>query len=202
MAAKTIGILGGTFDPIHYGHLILAQNALEQFSLDKILFIPSGRSYMKESVTDAAIRYEMTALAISGNPDFIISDIEASRPGNSYTCETLEALKAQNPYTKYAYIIGADTLFSMESWYEPERIFAAGSILCAVRVGYDMEKLNHKKNELIRKYQADIQLLEDKSFDISSTEIRKRITQGKNVSYYLPESVIQYIREKNLYRLN
>lgn len=196
---KKIGILGGTFNPIHNGHLILAQNALEQCSLNEILFIPSGCSYMKQDVLDAKHRYRMVELAITDNPTFRISSIEVNRSGYSYTCETLQELYKQNPDVRYYYIIGADTLFSMEKWYQPEQIFAQCEILCMVRNGYPMEQLLQKRNELIQKYHAQIQLLEEKTFDISSSEIRARIGAGRPVSYFLPDAVLKYITEHQLY---
>ena len=196
---KKIGILGGTFNPIHNGHLILAQNALEQCSLDEILFIPSGCSYMKQHVLDVKHRYRMTELAIAGHEAFRISAIEAERPGYSYTCETLQALHAQNPDVNYQYIIGADTLFSMEKWYQPEQIFASCEILCTVRSGYPMEQMLEKQKELLHKYHAQIHFLVEKAFDISSTEIRERIRNGLSVSFYLPEPVLAYIKEHEFY---
>ncbi len=196
---KKIGILGGTFNPIHNGHLILAQNALEQCLLDEILFIPSGCSYMKKDVLDAKTRYQMTELAIADNPVFRISPIEVERPGYSYTCETLQELSAQNPDVNYKYIIGADTLFSMEKWYQPELIFKTCEILCTVREGYPMEQMVQKRDELAEKYHARIHFLEEKAFDISSSEIRERISAKRPVSYFLPEAILDYIRQHHLY---
>ena len=197
---RKIGILGGTFNPIHNGHLILAQNALEQYALDEVLFIPSGCSYKKQGVLDADIRYRMVELAIASNPLFRISPIEIERLGNSYTCDTLLALKEQTgDRVEYDYIIGADTLFSMESWKEPAVIFANCSILCSVRAGASMYELQAKQEELQKKYHADIHFIQEKCFDISSSEIRERIRAGRCVSYYLPENVLTYIRQKELY---
>ena len=168
---KKIGILGGTFNPIHNGHLILAQNALEQYALDEILFIPSGCSYMKKDVLDAKARYQMTKIAISSNPSFQISPIEINRSGNSYTCDTLLELKKQNPEVQYEYIIGADTLFSMETWNRPALIFESCGILCSIRNGFPMSKMLEKQKELSQKYHANIQFLQEKAFDVSSSDI-------------------------------
>ncbi len=197
---RKIGILGGTFNPIHNGHLILAQNALEQYSLDEVLFIPSGCSYKKQGVLDAQTRYHMVELAIASNPLFHISPIEIVRPGNSYTCETLAELKAQmQDAVQYEYIIGADTLFSIESWKNPKAIFAHCNILCNVRDGFSMSQLKEKQSYLDKKYGANIHFLREKSFDISSSEIRERLKEGKCVSYYMPENVLAYIMQKELY---
>lgn len=196
---KRIGILGGTFNPIHYGHLILAQSALEQFALDQVLFIPSGHSYMKENVLDAARRYEMTQLAIEDHPSFDISAIEAERSGNSYTFETLTILCDQHPNRQYEYIVGADTLMSMDTWRKPEIIFQKANILCAIRKDHSMEALLRKQEELIKRYGARIHFLETRSFDISSSEIRMRVHNKMNVSYFLPKKVLDYIKEHHLY---
>lgn len=197
---RKTGILGGTFNPIHNGHLILAQNALEQYSLDEILFIPSGCSYKKTGVLDAEIRYHMVELAIASHPSFRVSPIEIMRPGNSYTFETLLELKAQNHNNEqYEYIIGADTLFSMENWKNPDIIFANCDILCNVRKGFSMPELIDKQKDLHKRFHATIHFLQEKSFDISSSEIRERIKAGKPVSYYLPEEVLAYIMQEGIY---
>lgn len=197
---KQIGILGGTFNPIHNGHLILAQSALEQFELDQVLFIPSGCSYMKKHVLDAGLRFEMTKLAIESNPLFQISGIEVDRPGNSYTCDTLTRLKEIYPECKFHYIIGADTLFSIETWHKPELIFENCSIICSKREGFGTEEMQQKKDELTEKYHADIRFLEERAFDISSSEIRERLKNHLNTSYFLPEKVLIYIKEHHLYQ--
>ena len=132
---KKIGIMGGTFNPIHMGHLIIAEKAREQSGLDKVLFMPSGIPYMKDSrqVLPGKVRAQMTELAIRSNPFFDISTMEVEREGRTYTYETLETLRAQNPDTKYYFILGADSLWKIEEWRYPERIFAACHILAAVR---------------------------------------------------------------------
>ena len=142
---KRTGIMGGTFNPIHMGHLIIAEKAREQFNLDEVLFLPSGVPYMKDcrEVLPGKIRMEMTALAIQGNPFFAVSAMEVEREGRTYTYETLEKLREQNPDTEYYFILGADSLWKIETWRKPERIFAACHILAAVRddkSSEDMEK--------------------------------------------------------------
>ena len=132
---KKIGIMGGTFNPIHYGHLILAERARESFSLDYVIFIPSGLSYMKDDVLDSNIRYQMTALAIKDNPNFKISAIETNRIGNSYTYETLEELSLlEKEGSTFYFIIGEDSLFNIEQWKFPERIFQLAEIIVAKRM--------------------------------------------------------------------
>ena len=121
---KKVGIMGGTFDPIHYGHLILAQNALDTFSLDEILFVPSGTPWLKEStkVLSKNKRVSMTGMAIEDNPDFALSTIEIDREGNSYSYETVEELKRLQPKTDFYFIMGADSLLEIERWKHPDRL--------------------------------------------------------------------------------
>ena len=123
---KRVGIMGGTFNPIHLGHLIVAENAYEELKLDEVLFIPSGTPYMKDTAEVLApkIRISLVGEAIDDNPHFALSTIEVDREGNSYSYETIEALKKANPDTEYFFLVGADSLFAMEEWMHPERIFA------------------------------------------------------------------------------
>ena len=194
--------MGGTFNPIHVGHLLLAENARDSFGLDEILFIPSGRSYMKQEaeILDRRERYEMTSLAIEGNPAFSISDIEVRRKGNTYTCDTLSRLKASEPETEFYFIVGADSLFSMETWREPERIFRDCVVLAAVRDDKDSDKLQGQISYLEEKFNARIYQITFKEIDISSTDIRMRLANGQSIRYMVPDKVISYIEEHHLYR--
>lgn len=199
---KKVGIIGGTFNPIHMGHLILAENAYDEFKLDEILFIPTGISHFKDPsiVLDKKKRIAMTGGAIDDNPHFALSTIETDRPGNSYTYETLEELKKRNPDTDYYLIIGADSLFQIEEWMNTESIMANASILVAVRKGQSLEELQAKADELMAKYNADIHVLTCTYIDISSTEIRQRIKEGKTIKYMVTEDTLNYINKFNLYR--
>ncbi len=199
---KKTGIMGGTFNPIHVGHLLLAENARDSFGLDEILFIPSGRSYMKREaeILDRQERYEMTSLAIEGNPAFSISDIEVRRKGNTYTCDTLSWLKASEPETEFYFIVGADSLFSMETWREPESIFRDCVVLAAVRDDKDSDKLQEQISYLEEKFNARIYQITFKEIDISSTDIRMRLANGQSIRYMVPDKVISYIEEHHLYR--
>lgn len=198
---KKIGILGGTFNPIHVGHLLLAQNALEYCGLDKVLVMPSGCSYFKNprEVAPADDRVSMTALAIEDNDRFELSRIEADREGNSYTFETLDILCEQNPDTRYYYIIGADTLFSMETWKKPDAIFNKCTVVCARRNNLTDNELEDKARYLREHFKADVILMDIDEIPISSTFIRKQISQGKSCRYYLDDKVIKYIKEHELY---
>ena len=197
---KKTGIMGGTFNPIHIGHLLLAENAKDNFDLDEILFIPSGCSYMKKNqVLDKWIRLEMTRLAIEDNPDFVLSSIEVEREGNSYTCETLIALKELEPETEFYFIVGADSLFTMETWKNPEEIFRSCVVLAAVRDGKGNEDLYTQIAYLKKKYGACIKSISLKEISISSTDIRDRIRQNKSIRYMVPDKVISYIEAHHLY---
>lgn len=199
---KKVGIMGGTFDPIHYGHLILAQNALDTFSLDEILFVPSGTPWLKEStkVLSKNKRVSMTGMAIEDNPDFALSTIEIDREGNSYSYETVEELKRMQPKTDFYFIMGADSLLEIERWKHPDRLMAECTLLVAVRDDCDREGLEKQIIYLTDKYQADIKILPANRIDISSTKIRRMIREGKSVRYMLPDQVIRFIQKNHLYQ--
>lgn len=194
--------MGGTFDPIHYGHLILAQNALDTFSLDEILFVPSGTPWLKEStkVLSKNKRVSMTGMAIEDNPDFALSTIEIDREGNSYSYETVEELKKEQPETTFYFIMGADSLLEIERWKHPDRLMADCILLVAVRDDCDREGLKKQIAYLTDKYQADIKILPANRIDISSTKIRQLIREGKSVRYMLPDQIIRFIQKNHLYR--
>lgn len=199
---KKVGIMGGTFNPIHNGHLLLAQQAKEYCGLDEILFIPSGNSYMKdkEMILDGSIRLSMTALAIEDNPDFTLSAIEVERGGNTYTCDTLRELRKKSPDTIYYFILGADNLFTVEYWKNSQEILSDCIFVAAARDGRNENELKEKVSELKKRYQARIIILPERKFDISSTEIRKRIAKGESVRYMVPDKVLQYIQKQHLYQ--
>lgn len=198
---QKVGIMGGTFNPPHIGHLLLAQWAMEECGLNKVLFIPTGTPYMKQrsEIADSFKRLEMVRLAIQGSPQFFVSDIEVAREGATYTCDTLEQLCQANPETEFYFIMGADCLFSIENWHEPERIFAACKVIAAARNASPMEKLEEKRLELIRRYHAEIVLIKFPEMDISSTMIRRRVKEGKNIRYMVPDAVMEYIEQNRLY---
>lgn len=196
------GIMGGTFNPIHIGHLLLAETALSAEKLDNIMFIPSGQSYMKkeEDVLPAALRLQMVELAIADNPYFFASDIEIRREGNTYTCDTLAQLKREQPLTELFFLMGADCLFSIETWKNPQDIFAACTVLAAVRDGADSTVLQEKCGYLADKYHADIRLLPFPETKISSTDIRQLTKEGRSIRYMVPETVRLFIQENKLYK--
>jgi nicotinate-nucleotide adenylyltransferase len=196
--SNKIGIMGGTFDPIHKGHVLLAKEAYDSLGLDKVLFMPSGKSYMKSNVSDVNKRVEMVKLAIKEYAQFEISLIEAQKKGNSYTCETLEDLKRANPDTEYYFIIGADSLFQIEKWYNPEKIFELSQIVCTVRDEYDIDSIKQKGNEL-SKLGASITYLDIPKIEMSSTKIRAMVKRGLPVEEYVGRAVADYIIQEHLY---
>lgn len=198
-----IGIMGGTFNPVHMGHLLLAEAALDGAALDQVWLIPTGCSYLKQEgipPLPARERYHMVELAIADNDRFRCLDIEVNRPGNTYTYETLELLREQYPEHEYYFICGADCLFALETWKYPERLCAACTILAAVRDDADPVEMQAQANLLTETYHAKIQLLPFRRIDLSSSEIRALISHGKSIRYLVPEAVRAYIEEKGVYR--
>lgn len=199
---KKIGIMGGTFNPIHNGHLLLAECAREQYQLDKVLFIPTGHSYLKEDeeVLDSAVRADLTLLAIKGHPDFELSAIEIEREGNTYTYETILELKKRIPDCSLYFILGADCLFTIEKWKNTEIIFENAIILAAIREGFDTKEFLEKADSLKREFQAEIEFVYLPQFDVSSTRIRGKIKENKSIRYLVPDSVAEYIKNFKLYQ--
>lgn len=197
-----IGIIGGTFDPIHNGHLYIARKAMEEYSLDKILFIPTGVSYMKTGVSNAKDRYEMVRLAIKDYPKFEISDLEVFRGGNTYTYETIDELKKIYPGDKLYFIIGTDTLFMMEKWRNFEHIFHNVTLIVAKREDERSDEEEKKAKHLKEKYDAKIKFLKAVPRNISSTLIRASF-KIPNPTYKIkpdcPDKVIEYAEKKHLY---
>lgn len=195
---KRVGLMGGTFNPIHNGHLLLAQKAYEQILLDKVLFMPSGNSYMKKNVLETQKRVEMVNLAIKNYPFFELSLIEAQKEGNTYTFETLEYLKKLHPDTQYYFIIGADILFQIEQWRNPEQIFRMAVLVCAVRDDYDFAAI-YEKGNILAASGADILYLNMPKLDISSTDIRAKVKSSQSILELVPTDVAHYIEQEHLY---
>ena len=205
MYKKKIGILGGTFDPIHLGHLIIAEQARDQYGLDQVLLIPSGHSYFKDNraqkVLPAQTRLEMTRKAVSDYAPFEVSDIEVLRSGNTYTYETLEELADLYPEAELYFIVGADTVCSMSTWREPARIFAACTILAAMREDQvDPDRFEEGIRDLENRFQARIRTISIPNIGISSTQIRDRAGNGKSIHYLVPNALESYIIENGIYR--
>lgn len=198
---RKAGILGGTFNPIHMGHLMLAERAMDAAGLDEVWLLPSGVSYMKsgQGILPAEERLYMTQLAAAENERFRCIDKEVRKPGATYTCETLEQLKQEHPETDFYFIVGADCLFTIESWREPERIFAACTLVAAMRGDCSAKEMEQKKSELEHRFGAKIILLPFFHVEISSTQVRERVANGRSIRGLVPERVRAYIEEKGFY---
>lgn len=201
MSREKIGIMGGTFNPIHIGHLLLAQWAMEEAGLDRMIFMPTGNSYLKDKteMLPGSERLAMTRLAVQDRDCFFCSDMEVKRGGNTYTYETLESLRHIYPQAELYFIVGADCLFSIENWYCPEKIFKQCTLLAASRGGTPLQELEEKRQELAEHYGADILLMAFPDMEISSTDIRRRCREGKSIQYLVPDSVREYIIAGHFY---
>lgn len=203
MNKELIGIMGGTFDPIHYGHLILAQYVLDEMKLDKILFIPSGISYLKSDrrISSKTHRLNMTKLGIENNTKFEISRIEIDRLGNTYTVDTINELSNGHPNNTYYFIIGADSLFDLLKWKDYKRLFKICNFIVTNRAStYTDIQLNNEIIKLKDKYDANITLIRIPNIEISSSEIRERAKNNQSIRYLLPDIVERYINENKLYK--
>ena len=183
-----LGILGGTFDPVHLGHLILGETAREELSLDQVLFIPTGVQWRKAAreIAPAEHRVAMVRLAIAGNPGFSLSTVEVDRPGPSYTADTLEQLRDVYPDAGMFFIVGRDALEDMANWVRPERIRELATIVVAARDGEAPGE--------------GAQRLGMPEVGISATDIRERVADGRSIRYLVPAAVEAYIREHGLYK--
>lgn len=198
---KKIGIMGGTFNPIHHGHLLLAERAYHQFGLDKVLVMPTKNTYYKkmpDNVTEEQ-RIDMIKLAIADNDHFELSLEEINREGITYTYETLLNLTRDNPDCEYYFIMGADSLYHIESWYMVEKIFEMATILVAARGVGTSSVLDSQIEYVQSKYDAVIEKLYAPIMEISSNDIRKRVQNGESIRYLLPQNVVQYIEEHHVY---
>ena len=200
---KRKGIMGGTFDPIHIGHLILGENAYRQFHLDSVLFMPCGNpphKAFRPGCAQTDQRVEMVRLAIADNPHFELSLAETHDQGYTYTKKTLQRLTNEHPDTDYYFIMGADSLFSFPCWNGPEAICRLATLVVAVRDHVDREALDAQIRLLTEQFDARIEKLDTPNIDISSKTLRSWVDQEKSLRYYVKDSVIQYIEEHNLYK--
>lgn len=198
-----IGIMGGTFDPIHNGHLLLGRQAYEEYDLKEIWFMPSGRPPHKTDhrVTEVEERCEMVRLAIADYPYFAYSDFEVRRSGNTYTAQTLRLLQETYPQHRFFFIIGADSLFEIEKWYHPEEVMAQTTLLVAGREYEGAPRtLDEQITYLGGKYGASIRRLHCEEVDISSAELREMEARGRRLYKYVPKSVEEYIVTRGLYQ--
>lgn len=201
---KRIGLMGGTFDPIHQGHLVTAEAARAEFSLEKVIFVPSGEPPHKKgfSISSKEARYLMTVLATSANPFFEVSRLELDRPGKSYAIETVQYFHRQmDEGSELFFITGADAILEIVTWKNVRNLFAWCTFIAATRPGYDLGALREK---LLKKLSpsslAKIIPLEVPAMAISSTDIRQRVGRGCTVKYLLPAEVESFINKNGLYQ--
>ncbi len=195
-----IGLFGGTFDPIHVGHLILAEQCREQAALDRVLFIPAARPPHKRAqpLTPFAQRVDMLELAIAGHPPFAIDQLELDRPGPSFTVDTLEALRQRQPGDEWFLMVGADSLRDFPSWFQPERIATLATLLVVPRPGDQLAATAHLAD--LPQIAARLQHIHMPPIGIAARDLRQRVAEGRSVRFFVPRAVEAYIEEKNLYR--
>ena len=198
---KKIGIMGGTFNPIHNAHLVLAEEAYNQYGLDQVLFMPTKHPPHKsgQDLASDEHRKNMIVLAIKDNPHFRLSTLELERKGITYTAETLKILTSIEKDAEYYFIIGGDSLMSILSWKEPETIFSLTNLIAAGRDGIDTEEIQNQIEHLRETNQAKIFTLDVPELEISSNFIRNRIAGNETFRYYVPEEVYKYIQRHHLY---
>ncbi len=198
---EKIGIMGGSFNPIHIGHLHLAESARVEFGLDQVIFIPTGDNPLKNTnaEVDRSQRYHMVELAIASNPYFSATPIEIKRYGNSYTIDTVREIQKAHPGAVIYFITGADIMFEVTKWRESRELMRAMIFITAFRPGYPKTKFNKRIHTLRKEYHARILKLVSSEMDIASTDIRSRIKEGKSIKYLIPEPVEAYIVENGLY---
>jgi len=194
-----LGVMGGTFDPIHYGHLVTAEEALQQFGLDGVIFVPTGRPWMKEHevVSPPEDRYLMTVIATASNPLFRVSRLEVDRDGPTYTVDTLRGMKAElGTETDLFFVTGADAVLEIFQWKDPGELFELAHFIAATRPGYDIAGFSaHAPSK-----HPGITVMNVPALAISSTDIRARIAASRPIRYLVPEGVKSYIEKAGLYR--
>ncbi|MEG0323215.1 MAG: nicotinate-nucleotide adenylyltransferase [Raoultibacter sp.] len=196
-----LGIMGGTFDPIHIGHLACADQARETFNLDAVIFVPAGNPVFKKDkqVTPAAERLEMCRLAVESNPAFDASALEIDRGGDTYTVDTLRQLRAHYPDNVELYFItGADAVFSIVKWRESSEIARLAKLIAVTRPGYAMSE--EKKRYLAEQTDFSVTYTEVTALSISSSDLRKRVAEGKSIRYLTMQRVLDYVKSHGLYR--
>ena len=199
---RSWGILGGSFDPIHNGHLFLAQEVYEKLNLEKIIFIPAYIAPHKigQSFARAEDRFAMTKLAVEDNKHFVVSDMEIARKDISYTFDTIRALKDAYPTQDFYFIIGADSVSQLPTWHNIAGLFELTKFAVVYRPLYDEALLSAKK--YFGKNGERIVAVSTKEYDVSSTQVRTLVQQGLDISHLVPKKVEEYIRANGLYRHN
>jgi nicotinate-nucleotide adenylyltransferase len=204
--SERIGVIGGTFDPIHYAHLAIAEEVYHEIKLARVVFVPAGQPPHKAGlpVTAAEHRLKMLRLAIAGNPHFALSLVDMQRSGPSYTVETLRLLRQEwGPRAGLYFVIGGDSLKDLPTWYDPAGILAEATIVALMRPGYmDVRGLRRQLEARLPGLDRRLITLEGPLMEISSTDLRRRVIEGRPIKYQTPEAVERYIFEQRLYRDN
>lgn len=197
---KAYGIMGGTFDPIHNGHLMMAEAAMNQLKLDEVLFIPDGDPPHKVELASAKDRLRMVELAVTGRKGFLPEDMEVRRAGQTYTVDTLERLKAEHPSDQFHFIVGADTLMVIETWRNfPHVAELLSGVACAPRSAVSGETVQLQIKALKERYGLTVVLLDMSPVDISSTEVRQAVARGMPIEAMVPGGVMKFIVDQALY---
>lgn len=201
MTRAAWGIMGGTFDPIHLGHLAAAEAVRHDYGLEKVIFVPSGRPPHKSGVrvTPAEHRCQMCLLAVQDNPRFEVSDIELKRPGFSYTVDTLTELRDLFPHVDFLFITGFDAILEIITWKDYSTLLKHCRFVAVTRPGFSMEQFDELKERIGTDLVARIAVAEIPAVAISSTDIRRLVRAGKPIRYLVPEAVEQYIKANHLY---
>ena len=186
-----IGVMGGTFDPIHHGHLVAASEVAAALSLDEVIFVPTGQPWHKKAVSSSEHRYLMTVIATAANPQFTVSRIDIDRPGLTYTIDTLTDIASERPDSDLFFISGADAIAQILAWKEIDQVWSLAEFVAVSRPGHTLE--------LPEAPDAKISVLEVPALSISSTNIRKRAEEKKPIWYLVPDGVVQYIAKHSLY---
>ncbi len=189
-----IGVMGGTFDPIHHGHLVAASEVASHLGLDEVVFVPTGMPWQKQKVSDSEHRYLMTVIATASNPDFTVSRVDIDRGGPTYTIDTLRDLRAQRPDADLFFITGADAVAQILSWRDHDELWNLAHFVAVSRPGHILDTGGLPSDVVSR--------LEIPALAISSTDCRERVHRGDPVWYLVPDGVVQYISKHHLYRSN
>lgn len=190
-AKRRIGVMGGTFDPIHNGHLVAASEVASALELDEVLFVPTGKPWQKQEVSPAEHRYLMSVVATASNPQFKVSRVDVDRPGYTYTVDTLNELNQQFPDADLFFISGADAIAQIIAWKDIDSVWGLAHFVAVSRPGH--------KLKLPKAPQGAMSELEVPALSISSTDVRQRVADGKPIWYLVPDGVVQYISKHHLY---
>ncbi|MCR2792866.1 nicotinate-nucleotide adenylyltransferase [Microbacterium sp. zg.Y625] len=190
--APRIGVMGGTFDPIHHGHLVAASEVVRSLDLDEVVFVPTGQPWQKHDVSAAEHRYLMTVIATASNPRFTVSRVDIDRGGPTYTTDTLRDLRAQRPDAEFFFITGADAIAQIFTWRDHDELWRLAHFVAVSRPGHVLN-IDHLPPE-------GVSQLEVPALAISSTDCRDRVHRGYPVWYLVPDGVVQYIAKHHLYR--